>query len=127
MDDQVLMGVRDGIAYLKEQPQCTPDVQIAGILVDRHTINLLHDKVRLPVVCVAGIEQECNARVVERSQYLAFREETLPYAGIIRAWRQQLHGDFSCYLAVHSLGGVDGSHAAATQNLAEMVGSTAAL
>ena len=77
MDNALLMGVLDGLAYLDEQlePLAGAEPLLVAVLGDRHTANQLHHKIRTSLLRGTAIEDLGDMRMLHQRQGLTLRLE----------------------------------------------------
>jgi RNA polymerase sigma factor (TIGR02999 family) len=97
---------------------------MARKFVHRDTLDVLHDKVRLIVDGVPGVEQASDAGMIERGEDLAFPQETIAASGIIGRATDELDGNAMIYLAIAALRQKDGTHAALAEKANQFIGAT---
>ena len=110
VDDALLVRMLDGTAHLKKerQPLACSEVMPIAVVRDRHTRNVLHDKVRPAGVGLACVEDCRNARMVHQGQSFALRLEPCDDVTRVHTRLDDLQGDTS--LGRLLLGKIDRPH-----------------
>jgi hypothetical protein len=114
MDDQVLMGVVDGVADFAKEAEAIFDAEavMIAVFVDGHALDEFHDEVGRAVVGGSAVEESRDVGVLELGEGLAFGAEAPPRGFVGEAASDDLDGDALLVLIVGAHGPKDGTHAA---------------
>jgi hypothetical protein len=128
MNDQILVRVVHGRAYIHEEPQPRRDVEPVSVAVlrDGQAIHVLHDDVRVPILGDAAVQQPRDVRMHEGRQNLPLGDEALVQRIGHVARANQLDRDLMLELPIGALGEVDDTGAATTDLANEVIRADAA-
>ena len=123
VDDEVLVGVLDGIADLQKELQAgvKGEFVLAAILRDGDAFDVLEGEVEFAALGDATAEQTRYEGMREEGEDLAFLTEALAEEFARDGDVDELDGNLLVELAVAAVCEVDGAHAAAADEVIELV------
>ena len=94
MDNQVAMGIGNGVAHAQKelQPFVNPQLARIAIRVQMGAVHVFHDQVGLSPVAQAGIQHAGDVGMIERGEDVLFAVEAFNKGGAGRVGRQHLQG-----------------------------------
>ena len=101
-----------------------PNVEAGCVGVDGFSFDVFHHQVGLAVLPVTGIQQSRDVGMRQGCKNLTLCQKTLAQLRVVGSGPQKFHGYALCDLTIHAFGRIDASHAAASQQAAQMVRST---
>ncbi len=111
MDDQVPVRMRNSVAHQQKEAQLGAQIERRGVLIDSGSVHVLHDQIGPPILGMAGIQQACDGRVVQRRKQLALFQETFAPRRPVRIGAKEFDRHPLFDLAVTPFGQIDGAHA----------------
>src|SRR5215471_20132988 len=116
MNDQMAVRVRDTFTSAQKKHQLLAQIYLHRTNINGNSVDVLHDKVWPAIVCVSGVDQASDRRMIEAGKELTLSEETLAPAGLLAVCAQEFHSNLGLDLTVDALGQIDGTHPACAEN-----------
>ena len=129
MQDQLAVRMSDGCEHFEEQPHARANIERARLTpaIQRRTLHVLQNEVRLPVVGHTGIDQPRDVRVIQPREYLAFLPKALDPLRIHQREIEELDCRAPFEAAVDTTREPHGAHTALSERLFECVVADQAL
>src|SRR5206468_9042064 len=116
MNNQMAMGMGDTFTNAQKKHQLLAQIHFHRINIDGNSVDVLHDKVWLPILRMPGVDPASDGRMTEVGKELTLFEETLAPARPLAVCAQEFDSNLSLDLTIDALGQVDGSHPASAEN-----------
>lgn len=114
MNDQLLVRILNGAAHNPEQPETLPQRKsvLVAILVDRLTLDVVHDDVRLTSLGRSAVHEPRDVRMLEGGQNLPFLPEPADDVLAGETATHEFDGNLLAKVVIGASGQEDRSHAA---------------
>src|ERR1700753_1087988 len=92
MNDQIPVEVTGGGAHFDKQRNDAAAIECGAVGVDRLSLDILHDEIRLSIVGMPGVEQPGDVGMRQAGKDLTLGQKAPAEVRRIHAWPQKLHG-----------------------------------
>src|SRR5262249_9789134 len=116
MNDQPVMRMRDTIADSQEESQAVSQVHVCGVLIDCNAVDIFHNEIRPPIVCMSSVDQMCDGWMIQIGEKLSLFEKTISPCGPLNIGAEEFNCDLLLYFSVCPFSQIYRAHSAGPEN-----------
>jgi hypothetical protein len=125
MDDEVLMGVMNGVTNRAKhfEPLADRETSFLTVAIDRYAIDVLHDEKWSTILGLSPVEETRNVRMLQRCQNLSLVSKPREDFPGVHTGAKKFDGHSLAEFAIRPRGKIDRPHPAPTDEFLKLVAS----